>query len=401
MKKMLEILQALWRDIQMSFSIGSHKIEYVEPKTKAEVRKMADEKKPNKLRLWWRGAMIWLGIIDLDEVDGQASDSTATRSQYIKAKKRERMLSWMVALIIVAAIAVGVGAAFLIPLGGNDQNGTTALANGAAQESASPSPSATAVEDFVIDMPRRDGHRLNADGVKVKGNAEAFRKQIAKQAKHDPLTLFLYYNYSPLGRKNPIQNEADLVKGGIIKNGNVYSEEGRRRYNEWLVLWSVADIKSVREITFQGANTGVSGNRTTQSNGVTGNNKAGFDIGYRDAMGNSTGDNHSALERCTQPTGGRPGIPKGPTDNPKPPTGKNWRNDPWPQGNAPTGGGPNDDKGPGDYVPPGDMDQPPDTPYTPPPTPTPDPTPTGDGATPDPEPTPPPEDDGGTNTGTV
>jgi hypothetical protein len=70
---------------------------------------------------------------------------------------------------------------------------------------------------------------------------------------------------------------------------------------------------------------------------------------------------------------------------------KKWRQDPYAQGNAPIGGGPNTDPGPGDYVSPGDMETPgPGTrtnPPTPAPTwsPTPGATPT---ATPTKEPTP-------------
>lgn len=50
--------------------------------------------------------------------------------------------------------------------------------------------------------------------------------------------------------------------------------------------------------------------------------------------------------------------------------------DPYPQGNAPQGGGPNVDPGPGPYVPPAEMERPPETPRTnPPPPPPPAPAP--------------------------
>lgn len=173
--------------------------------------------------------------------------------------------------------------------------------------------------DFVIKMPPRDGNRLNSEGITVSDDAEAFRRQIAEQAKHDPLTLYLYYNASPLGEKRPLESEAVIAKDGVIKDGNVYSERGVEAYNDWLFLWELADIEAVREITFQGYNTGVDGSKVTKSNGVGGTDKAGYDVAYRDVSGEVTHE-HSALKRCTQPTFGGPipWVPEGPTDCPPP-----------------------------------------------------------------------------------
>lgn len=63
--------------------------------------------------------------------------------------------------------------------------------------------------------------------------------------------------------------------------------------------------------------------------------------------------------------------------------------DPYAQGNAPVGGGPNADPGPGQYIPPSGMSQPPSTAYTAPPPPTVTTIPTG--STSDSAPPPPPE----------
>lgn len=181
------------------------------------------------------------------------------------------------------------------------------------------------VEDFVIDMPSRDGNRLNADGVEIPGNTEALRSQIAEQARRDPLTLFAFYMASPLGEARPLKNEAVLAEGGTIKDGNAFSKEGIRAYQEWLVLWETASIKAVSEIRFQAINTGVKGVRLTQSSGVGGYNKSGFNIAYRDVSGRIT-HQHSVLCRCTQPTFGEPirWAPEGPTDSPlTPPKGGN------------------------------------------------------------------------------
>ncbi|NTW62158.1 hypothetical protein HGB25_01970, partial [Candidatus Saccharibacteria bacterium] len=260
---------------------------------------------------------------DTDEEDGEDAPAGMTRTERAAAKRRRKVWTIVGGLFALAAViaVVWVSVVSLSPKGpgkADAKNGAGAsqvATQGASQDASTSAPTAAEeVADFVIAMPKRDGHRLNADGVKVHDDAKAFRDQIAEQAMHDPLTLQVYYNFSPLGEADPIQNPADLCKDGKIQDGNVYSEEGKRRYAEWLTLWKVADIASVREITFQAGNTGVSGNTVTQSGGVSGNNKAGYDIKYKDAQGNNVGE-HSALERCTQPTGGKHHFPEGPTDN--------------------------------------------------------------------------------------
>jgi len=195
-----------------------------------------------------------------------------------------------------------------------------------------PSPSAsssasTAASEFVIKLPKRDGNRLNANGVdpSKRGKAEAFRDQIADQAKHDPLTLYAYYMASPLGKAAPLKNEAVLAKDGKIIDGNVYSPKGEQVYRDWLAMWDspLTKISPAKEIKWQGANTGVNGVSVTQSDGVGGKDKSGYDIQYVNAQGEVVGE-HSALDRCTQPTlppQAQPFKP-GKTDNPPktPPT---------------------------------------------------------------------------------
>lgn len=194
---------------------------------------------------------------------------------------------------------------------------------------AAPTVTVTATsagEQFVIKLPPREGGRLNSNGAAKPGDGEAFRAQIAQQAKEDPLTLYLYYMASPLGKVKPLENESVLAKDGRIENGNVFSDVGVQAYKDWLVLWQTADIKAVPEITFQGTNTGVapSGTTTTQSPGVRGTEKAGVDITYVDASGKASGA-HSALYRCLQPTGDNvPGVPEGPTDNELYPKDSSW-----------------------------------------------------------------------------
>lgn len=116
------------------------------------------------------------------------------------------------------------------------------------------------------------------------------------------------------------------------------------------------------------------------------------------------------MVRCGNPVypgNAKPNLPTVPTDNPpptNPPPGnppppneaKDPSQDPYPQGNAPVGGGTNSDSGPGTYVPPQEMEQPPAQTYVPPPPPPPAPPPSSGGGsapapTPDPAPAPTPE----------
>lgn len=189
---------------------------------------------------------------------------------------------------------------------------------------STPTPSAsptTVVDEFTIKMPKRDGNRLNAAGIdpKKRGNAQVFKDQILAQAKTDPLTLFMYYQASPLGTIKPLANESVLAKDGIIKDGNVYSELGRKAYKEWAAMWvsPLTKAVAVKEISFTGFNSGVDGTKITHSKGVTGTDLSGVNFTYYDAQGNIVAS-HSALDRCTQVTTSKPipGTKPGKTDNP-------------------------------------------------------------------------------------
>jgi len=324
---------------------------------------------------------------------------------------RNKPLVVILTLVFIALVAIAV----VLFFGGTPNiQAKDAQTSLSGPESGSKATAKTAstketADEFIIDMPRRDGGKLNADGTATPGDAEAFRAQIAEQAKRDPLTLFNYYSASPLGDKKPLENESVIAKDGIIKDGNTYSERGIKAYEDWLVLWEITDITAVSEITFQGNNTGVQGTTMVQQPGVGGDNKSGYDITYTDASG-AVAAQHSALDRCTQVTTGVPipNVPVGQTDNPPPPTtppvtpptldAKIPSQGSGPRGNAPDGQGLNDDPTEGEYIAPEDMEHPADTPRVDPvaPAPTPPaPTPaTPDNPTPAPvptlDPTPPP-----------
>ncbi len=86
-----------------------------------------------------------------------------------------------------------------------------------------------------------------------------------------------------------------------------------------------------------------------------------------------------------------PAAPPGTPENPPQIDAKIPGQDPYPQGNAPVGGGPNANSGPDVYIPPAEMTQPPATPYVPPAPPAPVPPapqpPTSSNPNPDPVPT--------------
>lgn len=138
-----------------------------------------------------------------------------------------------------------------------------------------------------------------------------------------------------------------------------------------------------------GTNSGVSGGQVVaaSSEGISGDRRAIKIVLPK-------GKKIWIMARCGNPVIlGPPPVPLSP---------KLWWQDPWARGNAPIGGGPNEDPGPGVYDP--DPVHPPPGPYTPPPTPTPIWTPTPGATatpTPDPEPTPPPEVPTPAATGTV
>jgi len=187
-------------------------------------------------------------------------------------------------------------------------------------DTAAPVVLTTCPEGFAVRLPDRGSNgRLNVDGARTRGpnSEEDFRRQILEQAAVDPLTLFAYYQSSPLGDTAPLQDATVLVEGGDIKNEACYSNRGIAAYDAWATLWDNADLAQADTIAYQGFNTGVSGNTVTHSPGVTGSDKEGVNVAYRDIDGNVT-KSHSALYRCTQPTTPQapPGTPPGITDNP-------------------------------------------------------------------------------------
>lgn len=180
-------------------------------------------------------------------------------------------------------------------------------------------------------------------------------------------------------------------------------------------------VLSAKGTKFKEANAPASGYNSGVKNGVFGVSNSSGIRGDRTAIKVTLPDGSVVyiMVRCANVVyPGKPGLPVVPTDNPPPPKPKPQpkpqpptynppdrpppynpppvskkipSQDPYPQGNAPTGGGKNYDPGPGKYVPPKKMDPPPDKPRENPAPPAPKPPkqkpPTPSNPNPDPVPT--------------
>jgi len=191
-----------------------------------------------------------------------------------------------------------------------------------------------------------------------------------------------------------------LVKDGCL------SEEGVTLHNQFEGMLSAKGMTfEEAEAPTNGHNSGVSDGQygVATEQGVYGDRKA-IKITFKD------GSVAYIMVRCGNPVfpSPPPGIPDVPTDNPPPPPDNppgdvcppdkphgtpplckdSPSRDPYAQGNAPTGGGPNADRGPGLYIPPNEMEKPGSQPRPNPPAPKPTPgSGNGGGSQPKPEPT--------------
>lgn len=295
-------------------------------------------------------------------------------------------------MILLLAFVIGVGLLGWHLMfgfgGGNDR------AEAKDDDTSSKAEVATCLADYrQEDITDPKLHRYKEGGVDAKTAAKS-SEEILAVGGHDASTL-REYAATTFGLPN-----VPAVEDLLTEDETCLSEAGIETYDR------LADIMAASGKTFDDApawayNSGVDdeGNPVIAAEpGISGNRKA-----VKFTLPNGTVA--YILVRCGNPVypSQPPGIPEGPTDNPpddNPPDDdekKDPWNDPYPQGNAPEGGGRNEDPGPGTYIPPGDMETPGPTPYTPPASPT--PTPGGGnsgsgGNTPTPDPTftpPPPE----------
>jgi len=412
LEKITDWLTALKEDFLQSFSLGGRRVEYPYPEsnTKVEVSKMAE--RPNKLRPWWRRIAVWLGIIDLDEVDDQPATSeplpaqplepsrSPRRKQLLKQKRRESRSKWRKPLLwtcaILVVIAAAIFAATLIPIG-NDGGNAVADTTSSPSTMASPvSPSPSAVDDGTTWQMVKGNYANNrwfGEGIaairhaKTKAQAEEAAYIWMDKVKRDPILLIGAAKYFFPNKK--------ITKAQLVDEEGHATDKAVQLTAQLQIALAQSRI-SPALAPKNGTNSGVAGGQVVGATygGITGDRTAILIV-------LPSGKKIWVMARCGNPVVmGPPPVPRGPTDQPLAP--KKAGEDPYSQGNAPTGGGPNDNKGPGDYTEPGDTTKPPETPYTPPPAPQPTTPPSGGGgqtATPDPQPTPPNE--GGDNDGTV
>ncbi|OYX38818.1 hypothetical protein B7Z00_01560, partial [Candidatus Saccharibacteria bacterium 32-50-10] len=365
-----------------------------------------------------------------------------------------------IGLLLVFALTVGIGIAAIAKSLQPDT--VAAVSKMSASASPSPSPSVSAsvstepspsptpsptpsVEckaEYVQKNANRSGNRVIGDFEKryaaslaEEGNvSDAQRNLLIEESGRDAQTLAIWS--SAFGLYGDPNNWDDLVDNGCL------STEGQVLHAQ------LTGALSAKGTTFAEADAPASAYNSGIDGTVFGVDKQAGIRGDRSAIMAtlSNGSKVYILVRCGNPVyPGKPNLPTVPTDNPEPvkpkpkpkpqpvvpvkptpkpvkPTPKPVKptptpvkstpppkvapkqpsKDPYPQGNAPVGGGTNVDPGPGTYVPPTQMTQPPSTPRvnptTPPPappattsTPKPSSSPTRQVPTPDPDPAPPRE----------
>lgn len=303
----------------------------------------------------------------------------------MKKKSFKTTVLAVVGLVALAAIIIVAGVT-VTACGNGSPNATatatTAVASYDATSTPTPAPTTTNLDPRFV---QKDVGVGELNRVVVKGligkTAKQFKASALGVAGHSAHVLAVYANGV---HQWPNPNKFASL---LTPDGKYLSPTG-------IMLW--ATLKG--SLTAEGAtskvgnapsnwyNTGVSGGRFGRSAtaGITGN-RTSLIVTFKD------GSKFVALRRCGNLALPGPGrLPVVPTDQRRPPkhpplAPKNWRQDPYAQGNAPIGGGQNQNKGPGVYVKPGDMVHPGPTPYAPPPPPAPKPPPP-----PPPAPAPPP-----------
>lgn len=285
--------------------------------------------------------------------------------------------------VVFGVALAAIVALFLLPAVGS-LNSATASTTAALVQTAekptptptpTPTPSADCEAEFVQQNVKHDGNKVDSDFEKDYAAATAGAENLTEaqigillaKAGKDAQVLAIWSNAFGL-YKDP-NNWKSLVDNGCL------SKEGQKLHAKFEgVLTATGTVIAEADAPANGVNSGVHDDiyGVANSGGIYGNLRA-IKVTLKD------GTSVWILVRCgnvVHPS--NPGLPEVPTDNPPPPKPtcppgtvgtppdciepKVPSEDPAPQGNAPEGGGKNEDTGPGQYIPPGDMEQPPDTP---------------------------------------
>ena len=292
-------------------------------------------------------------------------DPTMVRVVHAEPKNRRKVATWGVSVLAIFAMALLVALVFV------------AISN----ERKNKEDQVIKIDNKTWKMKKGDyaHNRWFGDGIAAIRTArtkKSARRAAAKwldRVKRDPnLLIGAAVYFFPDGKK--------YTKAQLVKNGWATDKAVQLVSRIQIALGQSRITPS--KAPANGTNSGVAGGHVVAAatGGISGDRRA-----IQIVLPN--GKKIWILARCGNPVKiGRPSRHL---------EAKKWRMDPWAQGNAPIGGGPNADPGPGQYVRPGDMDRPgPGTRTNPPaPRPTWKPTPGATATpTPDPQPTPTPEE---------
>lgn len=303
----------------------------------------------------------------------------------------------IISLVLIALIAVGFT---LLP-----SNDTTASAKN--EQAPSTTVDDACKDKYVQEQSKNEENRVIDDfsaryaqaAADSDNQSDAQRDLLIEESAKNAQVLAIWSH--TFGLYEDPNKWDQLVKDGCL------SEEGVTLHNQF------EGMLSAKGTTFKEAEAPANGHNSGVNDGQYGvANDQGI-YGDRKAIMVTLKDGSVAyiMVRCGNPVfpSPPPGIPDVPTDNPPPPENPpenppvcppdmphgtpplckdSPSRDPYSQGNAPTGGGPNADRGPGLYIPPNEMEKPGSQPRPNPPAPKPAPgSGNGGGSKPKPEPT--------------
>jgi len=349
------------------------------------------------LRKVW-GIRVWLGLEDppydaettTDETEEEGEEDSETEApadaetddtdfepepddspEETGKRPYGTVVAWVVVILVLSVLFVcGLKSCSSLTRPGNDATTST---TGTTTATATVTTWRMAYSDY------GDNSRWFTNGItaiknaKTPAQAEEAAQVWLDQVKPDPNLLAAAIS---------IILERDVDKSTLFDKDNWATEEAVQLVAEMRLALATASIMPDNAPT-NGTNTGVSNNTVVSARtaGVSGNRKS-----IRITL--SDGRVIWVLARCGNVvTLHKPSLPPGKTDNHVTP--KDPSKDPYPRGNAPTGGGKNLDSGPGTYIPPTGMVHPPASPRINPTVPKPTAPPTG--SKPDPTPAPAPE----------
>lgn len=184
------------------------------------------------------------------------------------APSRRNSLRATVYVLVAAALVIAFVSVLWAGFGGGDKAGaqlapqTTSLTATVTQTVATTSTTATTATTtaaapasvcYAVKLDENVGSNVLSKGISQ--DTEKGRQQVLAAAKQDPRVLMLFYNASPLGKVSPIATATDIAP---IKDGACYTARGVEAYDEWSVLYKVANLAPAK-LPATGYNTGVNG----------------------------------------------------------------------------------------------------------------------------------------------